>query len=402
MRHTMKHDYDILVIGAGPAGLAFAKAVSGLGLSIAVVEKGAEAGLAAPKPDGRDIALTHASREALEKLGVWKHLPPAEIAPLKEARVLNGASSYFLQFAEARKPGEPLGCFVPNHIIRKAAYKTAKAAKDIHLLCGRTVKEVTAGKVTFAEGKPLHAQLVVAADSRFSETRRFSGISTRMLDFARVCIVARVTHDKPHEQVAYECFMGGMTLAVLPVRGKQSSIVLTLPAHEAEEVLQMQPADFGAYIAEAFQHRLGKMKLAGERHSYPLISVYANQFQAERLALVGDAAVGMHPITAHGFNFGLRGAWTLAGEVRRALELGLDIGSPEVLRRYERQHRKATLPLYMATNALVQLYTSESKPVRAVQDGLLRLGNRLSPVRNILMRRLTKPLHDLSVSRLAG
>lgn len=388
----MKHDYDILIIGAGPAGLSFARSLDGLGLSIGVIEKNSELTLSEPKKDGRDIALTHASQEALQTLGIWKHIPAKEISPLKEARVINGESAYFLQFNESRTPGEPLGAFVANDQIRKAAYLAAKATKGVKLLCGQQVKDVHAGTVTLASGKTLTASLVVAADSRFSETRRFAGISAHMLDFARVCIVARVSHEQPHHQVAYECFLGEVTLAVLPLHGKNASLVLTLPAHEAERVLQLTPAAFGSYVTEHFQSRLGAMKLKGERHSYPLVSVYATRFVAERLALVGDAAVGMHPVTAHGFNFGLRSAWTLAQEIRAAAELGLDVGGVNVLRTYERKHRKATLPLYLATNSLVQLYTSARAPARLVQNSLLHLGNRLTPIRALLMRRLTKPL----------
>lgn len=388
----MKHDDDILIIGAGPAGLSFARALAGCGLRVSVLEKAPESALVTPKPDGRDIALTRASQAVLQRLGIWNHLTDKDIAPLREARVLNGTGGRFVRFAEkASGPDQPLGVFVPNDRIRRAAYRAVNACPDITLRCGQEVVATEPGVVHLAKGKPLRARLVVAADSRFSPTRQQVGIATARFDFGRTCIVARVRHAHEHGQVAYECFRETMTLAVLPQHGNTASIVLTLPPLEADEALALPPADFGRFLTEAFLNRLGPMTLTGTRHSYPLVATYATRFCAERFALIGDAAVGMHPITAHGFNFGLRGAWTLAQDIRAAAELGLDIGSAALLRRYERAHRQATLPLFLATNALVELYGSSHPLAHRVQDGLIRLGARLSPVRSLLMRRLTRP-----------
>jgi 2-polyprenyl-6-methoxyphenol hydroxylase-like FAD-dependent oxidoreductase len=132
------------------------------------------------------------------------------------------------------------------------------------------------------------------------------------------------------------------------------------------------------------------MELSGERHAYPLVAVYADRFCGDRFALIGDAAVGMHPVTAHGFNFGLKGAETLAGKVRGAIGSGLDIGSAAVLESYDQEHRRTTFPLYVATNALVRLYTADSIPARIARSGILRIGDRLSPIKDFMLLRLTE------------
>jgi ubiquinone biosynthesis UbiH/UbiF/VisC/COQ6 family hydroxylase len=223
--------------------------------------------------------------------------------------------------------------------------------------------------------------------------RRRQGIAAEMRDFGRVMMVCRVAHEQPHGQVATEWFDYGQTIAMLPVNrdeehGEQSSFVLTLPAHEMDRVMAMDAEAFGAEATRRFRARLGQMRLVSTRHAYPLVSVYACRFTATRFALMGDAAVGMHPVTAHGFNFGLRGADALARRVRAAAERGRDIGSAEVLRGYDREHRLATRPTYLATNATALLYADERLPARVLRDAALRVGNLVPPFRQIITARL--------------
>ena len=141
--------------------------------------------------------------------------------------------------------------------------------------------------------------------------------------------------------------------------------------------------------AARFGQRLGAMRVAGPRCAYPLVGVYAKRFVAERFALIGDAAVGMHPVTAHGFNFGLLGQDTLARELRAAVAAGQPIWSPERLQRYEHAHRLATRPLYLATRLLAGLYTDDRRPARALRKLALGAGARLRPFRRLVMSGLT-------------
>jgi len=216
------------------------------------------------------------------------------------------------------------------------------------------------------------------------------GISAAMHDFGRVVIVCEMSHELPHDDTAFECFHYDQTLAILPMHGNLSSVVVTLAADRADEVLAMEAEAFAADIAQRFEHKLGAMKLASERHSYPLVAVYADRFCATRFALLGDAAVGMHPVTAHGFNLGLFGAMTLAEEITSALRKGQDIGSNAVLEAYQARHRRKSRPLYLGTNVLVKLFTDPSPGARFVRDAALRLGNLLPPVKRQIMRQLTE------------
>jgi 2-polyprenyl-6-methoxyphenol hydroxylase-like FAD-dependent oxidoreductase len=152
--------------------------------------------------------------------------------------------------------------------------------------------------------------------------------------------------------------------------------------------MAMEPAAFGAELTERYQNRLGGMRLVSTRHAYPLVAVYAERFVANRFALIGDAAVGMHPVTAHGFNFGLRGQHTLAEEIKAAASRDGDIADPALLRRYQSAHRRATWLMYLGTNATAMLYTDDRLPARVMRDAALRIGNRLPPVRWAVLARL--------------
>jgi ubiquinone biosynthesis UbiH/UbiF/VisC/COQ6 family hydroxylase len=246
------------------------------------------------------------------------------------------------------------------------------------------------GTVKLSNGETREATLIVAADSRFSATRRQMGISSSMTDFAKTAIVCRMEHDLPHEQIAYECFHYGRTLAILPMAGNLSSIVITVHNELAEQIVSMSEEAFNADIKERFGNQLGEMRLVGERHTYPLIAVHANKFFANRFALIGDASVGMHPVTAHGFNLGLRGQATLAREIMRAVKRDRDIGARRVLAKYERKHMLITKPMYWGTNGIVGLFTDERPPVKALRSLALRVANNLPPIKRIIKNRLTE------------
>ncbi len=393
MAQTAQH-HDIVIIGAGPAGLSFARTLAGTGLDMVLVERQPLSVLQNPANDGRDIALTHTSEGLMKELGLWDHIPAGEIGTIRDAKVVDGTDPYALHFAAAETGADYLGRIVPNYLIRKAAYEAVQDCDNITILTEKSVTGVEtdsrAGHVTLDDGTVLTASLVIAADSRMSENRRRMGIAAQMKDFGRVVIVTEMTHALPHDDIATECFHYDRTLAILPLAGLKSSVVVTLPATEAERVLASDPEDFARDIEERFEHRLGRMALCAERHAYPLMGVLANRFVANRFALVGDAAVGMHPVTAHGYNLGLSGAAILADEIRAARARGEDIGSMGGLAAYERQHRRKVLPLYHGTNALVRLFTDSSGPARMVRSAALRLGNVLTPVKRQIEKQLTE------------
>jgi len=216
------------------------------------------------------------------------------------------------------------------------------------------------------------------------------GIPSLMKDFSKVMIVTRMEHEKDHNHVALECFNYGHTLALLPLNGNVSSVVLTVSADNAKEILSLSETKFNEMATEGFKQKLGQMKQIGERYSYPLIGVYAQKFKAKRFALVGDAAVGMHPVTAHGFNLGLKGQDLLSFAVKRAFDHGLDIGSDKVLNDYERKHINFSRLMYFGTNGIVALFTNDTFVAKQIRKLVLKFANRFPPVKSLITNHLTE------------
>ena len=379
---------DVLIVGGGPAGLSLARSLADSPLRIMVVERQPETAIAVPSYDGREIALTHRSIATLKALGAWHLLPLDEISPLNEARVLNGASPFALSFETTGHGGGPLSLMVPNHRIREALYRAVRDQPNLTLLTGSGVSAVKTDarsvRVMLEDGRSISARLLVAADSRFSRVRELLGIDAEVNRLGRSMMVCRVTHEEDHHGVATEWFDHHQTVAMLPLNGRRSSAVLTLPAEAMKRVAALDDAALGDELTRRYQGRLGRMQVDAPAHVYPLATTYARHFAAPRAALIGDAAVGMHPVTAHGFNLGLQSQATLARLVREAAGSGQDIAAASLLRRYEMTHRLASRPLYAATNFLVRLYTDERPGARLARDATLRVGSRLPLARRAI------------------
>ena len=393
----MNQHSDIIVVGAGPAGLSFARTLADSGLNITIVEKAPLESIENPAYDGREIALTHLSKEIMERLGMWQRVPENEIYQLKDAKVWNGTSSYQLYFPQPKQARggatDRLGNLISNHNIRRAAYEAVKEQDNVTLLTGVGVKEArttdTQAYVTLDNGETLTARLLVAADSRFSQTRRQIGISADMHDFGRTVIVCRFKHEISNGHTAVEFFQYGRTLALLPLEEHLTNCVITIDSDKAGSLLALSDAELAADLEKQLDFKLGKMEKTGTLHTYPLVGVHASRFYAPRAALIGDAAVGMHPVTAHGFNLGLESADILGRLVLQAAQNGQDIGAASLLERYNAKHQLNTRPLYHGTNAMVKLFTNEAAPAKLLRGLVLRVSNNLPPVKKLITHQLT-------------
>ncbi len=386
--------YDVVVIGGGTAGLGFGCSLANSGLDVLILERQSLQEIEAPGFDGRDFAITHLSKKLLQDLQIWDRIPEQEIAPLREAKVLDGESDYTLEFDTEGRAVNELGYLISNHVIRKATYQQMMEADNVEL---RTEVEVSGLRshsggavVTLADGSEIEAEMAVSADTRFSATRRMMGLSAEMFDFGRTAIVCRATHERSNEATALECFRYGRTLALLPLNGKISSVVITVPTREADRYMQMDQAAFNATIEEGLGGRYGKMALATERFSYPLVAVHARKLVGQRYALLGDAAIGMHPVTAHGFNLGLRGQHTLAERMKQAIAEGRPFYGDEVLTHYDHRQQLASRPIYHGTNSIVRLFTNDTAPAKLIRKAALRFGNHFPPVQWGIIHKLTE------------
>ncbi|WP_154222636.1 5-demethoxyubiquinol-8 5-hydroxylase UbiM [Marinicella rhabdoformis] len=386
--------YDVVVIGAGPAGLSFAKALKGSGLKVLVIEQNQEQDIQSPAYDGREIALTHSSRTIMQALGQWDTIDQQNIGFIKEAKVSSGNAPLTLDFNSQDSGLDCLGFMVSNQNIRHACFAAVEPDEHVDFCFGQSVQSVKTSdnmaQVTLSDEQTLSTQLVVAADSRFSQSRRQMGISTDMVDFGRTCIVFTMTTEKPHNHVAHEMFRYDKTIAVLPLVDNQVSVVITIASDKADDIIQAPALALAAEISQSVDHQLGVMTVNSELYSYPLVATMASQYSAKRFALIGDAAVGMHPVTAHGFNLGLSSAWQLAKGIKKARQDNQPFYQDRVLRRYHHSHKRQSVPIYKGTNVVVKLFTKNQLWAKAARHAVLKVSKHVKPISQFITKQLTQ------------
>ena len=384
--------FDITIIGAGPSGLSLACSLAKTKLKIAIIEKNSKKKFSNPQKDGRDIALTQRSENILKKIGIWKNINPKKISPVREARVLDGNSSKYLHFDHVKTVENSLGYLVPNYVIRKAIYDKLQTLKTIKIFANNEVLKIvsnkSSSKVYLKNRKIFESKLTVVADGRLSKIREKIGIYANKTNFRAAMSVFRMKHQFNNDNIASEYFHYNQTLAILPIEKNLSSIVVTLQNDLSKEFLNMTKKEINQKIENDLKGKLGKMNIIGKKYTYPMLTVYSNEFYRDRSVLIGDAAVGMHPVTAHGFNLNLRGVDILQNKIKKALMDNVDIGNADILKKYEKNFRKVSLPIYLATNAIVRLYTNQKPIIKLARKSLLILADAMKPAKNAIIDNL--------------
>ena len=396
-------DVDALIAGGGLVGLSLAIALARAGLAVAVVDREVPRVAASDGFDGRASAIAWGSRQVLAGIGVWERVD-ALAAPIREIRVSDGDSPLFLHY-DHREIGEhPLGAIVENRHLRRALHATLAATPGATLLAPAAIAslEPAAGGVRalLAEGGAIRAPLAIACDGRRSALREAAGIRTLEWSYPQTGIVTSIRHELPHCGIAHERFLPAGPFAVLPlVDGEdgahRSSIVWTEREALAPAMLALDDSAFAAEMQARFGDALGRIEVAGPRWAYPLALLQAERYVAARLALAGDAAHAIHPIAGQGLNLGLRDVAALAECIVDAARLGLDIGTGDVLARYERWRRVDNLLLMAATDGLNRLFSNEVAPVKLARDLGLAAVDALAPVKRFFMRHAMGVVGDL-------
>ena len=362
---------DVVVIGGGPVGGLTACALASAGVEVALVEAADPAQLAKPGTDGRSIAVALSAKRVFAGAGVWP-LMEAEAQPILEIRVTDGDSPLFLHYDHEAIGDEPFGWIVENTTIRRAVHQRLGELPQARVIAPARVVDVERGPahatVTLADGRALRCHLVVAADGRGSPTRQAAGIGLTRWEYYQSGIVCTVAHEKPHGGIAHERFLPSGPFAILPMTGNRSSIVWTEKLHLADAIVGQSDEGFLAELDSRFGDFLGKVELAGPRFHYPLSLQFAARAIDRRLALVGDAAHGMHPIAGQGMNMGGRDVAALAEVVVDARRLGLDVGGPDVLARYQRWRRFDNMLMLGLTDVLNRLFSNDIGPVKLARD----------------------------------
>jgi 2-octaprenyl-6-methoxyphenol hydroxylase len=386
---------DVCVVGAGPVGAALACRLASAGVRTAIVDRAPLPPMEHPHFDGRAYALAGGVRPLLEQAGVWEHLPQVP-CPIRQIRVSDGrigrpASPLFLHFDHQEVGDAPFGWMAEARALRVALNARLHDLPEMHVFAP-TEAVVTRGPegavVRVASGEEIACRLVVAAEGRESPLRRQAGIHVTRWPYHQSAIVCSVAHERSHDGTALEHFLPAGPFAQLPMSANEeaehvSALVWTDRPEHVARFMAMAPEPFAAEVRRRLGDHLGWVRPIGRRWSYPLSAMLAHRMVAERLALVGDAAHGIHPIAGQGLNLGFRDAMALADLVIGAKG---DVGAPELLAAYQRRRRPDTLLMLAATDVLDRLFSTDFGPVRLARDLGIAAVHRVPPLKRFFMR----------------
>jgi 2-octaprenyl-6-methoxyphenol hydroxylase len=383
---------DVVIGGAGFAGLALAIALRqalGKAFTVTVADPALRA---AQSKDPRASAIAAAARRLFEAIEVWDAVAD-EAQPIlgmavTDSKLENAVRPTFLTFGGEVEEGEPFAHMIENRLLVDALVTQTRAlGVDLRATAIKGFENTTKTiDVALADGSKVSARLLVGADGARSSIREQAGIATHGWNYDQSAIVCTVAHERDHHGRAEEHFLPAGPFAILPLTGKRSSIVWTESTGQAERIIALPDGEFHEELERRFGLQLGDIKVMGARRAFPLGLFTARSFIAERLALVGDAAHVIHPIAGQGLNMGLRDAAALAEAIADAARLGLDVGAPDILERYQRWRRFDTMTMSVATDGLNRLFSNRSDALRLIRDIGLGLVERMPPLKRLFIR----------------
>jgi 2-octaprenyl-6-methoxyphenol hydroxylase len=398
----MTYTSDILIVGGGLNGPALALACANAGLSVTVIDRLATGTLASDTFDGRGYALSLSSHRLLNAIGLWDMVRDTA-QPILEVKVTDGKAGegpapFMLEFDHAETDDGPMGYMLEDRFLRRAFLDALASHPKISQIEGVvTAQNVgpAGAQLTLADGTVLTGALIVGCDGRTSGTAQRAGIGRTGWGYKQTALVCAIAHEKPHGGCAHQFFMPAGPLAILPLPGNKSSIVWTEKDSVAQDIQALDDADYLAVLKPRFGDFLGDISLAGKRFSYPLGLTLANAFTAPRIALVGDAAHGMHPIAGQGLNAGLKDVGALAEVLVNAFRRGEDIGRIDVLGRYQQWRRFDVAAQAVMTDGFNKLFSNDNPLLRFGRDIGMGVVNAIPSMRRSAMREAAGVSGDL-------
>ncbi len=438
---SQKNNYDVIIVGGGLAGLSLAVLLGRAGITIGVIERTPLTTQTMRNFDARTTAISAGSAKILTHAGIWEHVEK-NACPINKIEILDGPHLHgtwpvLLNFDtqsvssrhrpeshnnSERDPGlrrddsEPFGYIVDNIDLRKAQAHTVNNTKNITMITPATVADITItnrhAAVTLNNGTIIRTGIVIGADGRGSIVRDLAGIRTRGWPYPHTAIVSTITHTGAHNNIAVEHFLSTGPFAVLPFTNDEngtprSAIVWSEHPHTARKIMRMNDDTFKMALMSRLPGRYGDVVHVGPRGAYPLSLQHAVDYTAPRIALVADAAHGMHPIAGQGLNLGLRDVQVLAdlmitaassprrrGSGKESMpdprlrgdDAGYDFGTPEILDAYARARKPDILALMSGTDMLTGIFGSRIPGLRPLRKIGMRVIEHLPPVKNFFIR----------------
>ena len=378
--------FDLVIVGGGLAGVSLACALRDTRLKIALVEN------RAPQPasgwDARVYAISPTNADFLRAIGAWKHLDPARLTPIDAMRI-RGDGGAQLDFSAYQSGLAELGWIVESSLMAGELWESAKRQGNLTLLCPAqpTALDIAAAGavLTLADGRTLKCRLLVGADGRDSWVRQTAGLRAIDTPYGEMGVVANFACELPHRGIARQWFRDDGVLAWLPLPGRRISIVWSAPDALAKQLLALPAEALAARVAAAGGDELGRLTQITAPSAFPLRLLRVPTTVAPRLALIGDAAHGIHPLSGHGINLGYQDARVLA-ELLAATPPWQDVGSERLLSRYQRARREETLLLQYTTHTLRRLFREKLPGLKPLRNIGMNLTNALPVLKNQLVR----------------
>jgi 2-octaprenyl-6-methoxyphenol hydroxylase len=394
---------DVVVVGGGISGLSLSAILARGGVKVVCIDRDDPATQAAEAFDGRTMAISAGSRRVLESAGLWAAVD-SRACPIREIAIYDGGEPRRLTFSSREANGKTFGWIVDIRDLRAGLFALAGTTPGLTHLAPARVERVEEtgdeGVAVTVESSPsdgaqkpqqkINAAVLVGADGRGSWTRRTAGISTRGWSYDQIAVVCTLAHEHPHENRAVEDFRPEGPFAILPMIDApdgthRSSLVWTWHAG-GPDPMTFDDATFDVALAARCPPEYGAVRRIGQRFSYPLSLLHAKTYIAPRRVLVADAAHGIHPIAGQGLNIGLRDVAALADIIIKARHEGRDIGSPDLLRAYERARRADNMAMAGATDVLTHLFSNDLTVLRFARRVGLGIVARLPAARRFFIR----------------
>lgn len=378
--------FDLIIVGGGLAGASLALALRDTRLRIALVENQPPR-----RPEGWDAriyAISPANVAFLDSIGAWRHLDPDRMAPIRAMQIC-GDGGGKLEFSAFETGVAELGCILESALMACEFWESAKRQSNLTLFCPARPEQLEfrhdAAVLRLSDGATLSARLLVGADGRDSWVRAAAGLSAVNTPYGEKGLVANFSTEKTHRNTAFQWFRDDGVLAYLPLPGNRISIVWSTPDQHADDLCALPPELLCERVADAGERVLGKLELLTSPAAFSLRLMRVPQTVAPRLALVGDAAHGIHPLSGHGINLGFQDARELACllAVTRPWE---DIGEVRLLQKYQRARREETVLMQTMTDNLRRLFRESQPGLRPLRNFGLNLTNGLPFVKNALVR----------------
>lgn len=378
--------FDLIIVGGGLAGASLAAALRESRLRIALVE-----GQAPSRPQGWDAriyAISPANADFLARIGAWEHLDRQRMAPISAMEV-HGDQGGRLNFSAYETGVGELGWILESSLMACELWEGIKRQANVTRFCparpaGLEIRH-DAALLTLEDGQLLSGRLLVGADGRDSWVRRQAGLEAITTPYNEKGLVANFATEKPHRGIAWQWFRDDGVLAYLPLPGQRMSIVWSTPDAHADALCALPPEALAEQVAAAAQHVLGRLETITPAAAFPLRLIRVPRTVSPRLALVGDAGHGIHPLSGHGINLGFQDARVLA-EMLGAAGPWQDIGEERFLQRYQRARREETVLMQTTTDTLRRLFRASPPGLAPLRNLGLTLTNNLGPMKSVLVR----------------